>query len=88
VRGYQKKVIFIKNAGSEIFDEAYFVLRCDEKTHKISHATMVSEAKRIIDENVGTKRRWPRFLNLKLLLAFLLGAFVSFLIFIAVFKMA
>ena len=47
VRGCQKRVVFIKNTGSEFFDEAYFVItdthvgRADDE--------MISEAKKIID---------------------------------------
>ena len=80
MRGYQKKVIFLKNAGSDIFDEAYFVLKTDEKTRIFSHATMVSEAKRIIEENFGAKRRRLRILNLPVLFAFIIGSLASFII--------
>ena len=80
MRGYQKKVIFIKNAGSNFFEEAYFVLKDDEKNRIFSHATMVSEARRIIEENFEVKKRKFKFINLKVLFAFLIGAGFSFLI--------
>ena len=80
MRGYQKKVIFLKNTGSELFDEAYFVMKCDEKMRFFSHATMVSEARRIIEENFEVKKRKFKFINLKVLFAFLIGAGFSFLI--------
>lgn len=48
VRGYQKRVVFMKNTGSEFFDEAYFVV-CDDKMGG-SEADMINEANRIIDE--------------------------------------
>ena len=78
MRGYQKKVIFLKNAGSEIFDEAYFVLKCDEKSHIFSHATMVSEAKRIIEQNFGKKKRFSKIFNLRVLFSFCFGFLLSF----------
>lgn len=55
VRGYQKRVVFMKNTGSEFFDEAYFVV-CDSE-HTQSDADMISEANRIIDEAGGLIRR-------------------------------
>ena len=48
VKGYQKRVVFLKNTGSEFFDEAYFVV-CDAE-HTQSDADMISEANRIVDE--------------------------------------
>lgn len=51
VKGYQKRVVFMKNTGSEFFDEAYFVV-CDSPKTK-SEADMISEANRIIDEARG-----------------------------------
>ena len=54
VKGYQKKVVFLKNTGSEFFDEAYFVV-CDAE-HTQSDADMISEANRIIDEASGYVR--------------------------------
>jgi hypothetical protein len=30
VRGCQKKIIYLKNTGSEVFEEAYFVVRENE----------------------------------------------------------
>ena len=83
VRGYQKKVIFLKNVGSEIFEEAYFVVKCEEKTRKISHATMVEEAKHIIEENFGKPKKC--FFKLKTLLAFLSGFVISFILAVAFF---
>ena len=80
MRGYQKKVIFLKNVGSEIFDEAYFVLKCDEKTRIFSHATMVYEANRIIEENFGKRKRKLSFKKMSILFAFLIGFIISFIL--------
>lgn len=59
MRGYQRKVIYLKNTGSAIFDEAYFVV--NERADGVKgSADMVSEANRIIEENTGGKRRAAR----------------------------
>lgn len=77
MRGYQKKVIFLKNTGSELFDEAYFIVKYDEDKRFFSHATMVSEAQRIIEENFGRKKKRLKILNPTALLAFFLGFLFS-----------
>lgn len=50
MRGCQKKIVYFKNTGSKIFDEAYFVIsdRSDDK--KAVSADMIAEAQRIISE--------------------------------------
>lgn len=55
MRGYQKKVIFLKDTGSHLFDEAYFVVsRKGEEAH-IEQSDMVYEANRIIKESLKDK---------------------------------
>lgn len=49
IKGCQKKIIYLKNTDSGIFDEAYFVLRRDGEAEHFGEADMVSEAKRIIE---------------------------------------
>ena len=80
MRAYQKKVIFLKNTGSELFDEAYFVISCDENRRIFSHATMVSEARRIIEENFEGKKRRSKILSPLSVSAFFLGSFLSVLV--------
>ncbi len=76
MRGYQRRVIFLKNTGSALFDEAYFVMRSYETAGCKSEADMVAEASRIIDENFGKKKiRLPRLLTL--LFAFFGGALLT-----------
>ncbi len=50
MRGYQRKVIHIKNTGSYLFDEAYFVLSRDGEALHIGEDDMVTEANRIIND--------------------------------------
>lgn len=55
VRGCQKKIIYLKNTGSEAFDEAYFVLKDSVSGSAPCECDMVSEAKRILDELVAAE---------------------------------
>ena len=80
MRGYQKRIVFLKNVESEIFEEAYFVLKEEEKLGEISHATMVEEAKRIIDESLGKRKRRFVCFRFKTLFVFLLGFVLSFVL--------
>ncbi len=56
IKGCKKKIIYLKNTDSDIFDEAYFVLRRDTDSEYYGDTDMVDEAKRII-ENVSGARR-------------------------------
>jgi len=51
-KGCQKRMIMLKNTGSEIFDEAYFILKEKAEKSRISENDMVREANRIIDEKL------------------------------------
>ena len=48
MKGCQKKVIYIKNTGSDIFEEAYFIIK--EKNGASVGGDFVREANRIVDE--------------------------------------
>ena len=50
MQGYQRKVIHIKNTGSYLYDEAYFVLSRDGEALHICEDDMVTEANRIIED--------------------------------------
>ncbi len=77
VKGYQKKVVFLKNTGSEFFDEAYFVVCDSPSTH--SEGDIISEANRIIDEIGGIDS--PRGCNCKgaKILSFAAGSLLTVL---------
>lgn len=76
MHGYQKKVVYVKDPESRIFDGAYFVLR-EGNVPAVSSRDMVEEATRIIERECfsagtsGGKRRARR--TVALLAAFLLG---------------
>lgn len=56
MRGYQRKVIYLKNPGGEYFDEAYFVVRENLPEGSAQEGDMVFEANRIISENLGVRK--------------------------------
>jgi hypothetical protein len=76
LRGYQKRVIYLKNTGSDIFKEAYFVLEDDKNSQNENKGKLVDEANRIINENFYGGRR-KLSIRLSSVLAFLLGALIS-----------
>ena len=51
MKGYQKKVIYLKNTGSHIFDEAYFVLRRGIEAERREESDILAEANRILCES-------------------------------------
>ena len=55
LRGCQKKIVFLKNTGSKIFDEAYFVISDKEDNRTLDEPDLIAEANRIIEENVLCK---------------------------------
>ena len=81
MRGYQKKVIFLKDTGSHLFDEAYFVVsRKGEEAH-VEQTDMIYEANRIIRESLMDKESRIKGKKDKALssffLPFFLGAFIT-----------
>ena len=49
-KGCEKRMIMLKNTGSELFEEAYFILN-SKKSSSVSHNDMIKEANRIISDN-------------------------------------
>ena len=49
IKGCQKKIIMLKNTGSEIFEEAYFILSESADKSNLSQSDMIAEANRIVD---------------------------------------
>ena len=48
MKGAQKQMIVVRTADSRYFDEAYFVLRREIKTHRAKKHEMIDEANRIL----------------------------------------
>ena len=80
MRGYQRRVIFMKNTGSALFEEAYFVMRSDEMAEGRSESDMVSEAGRIIEENFGKSKRRKLPHLLTLFISFSVGVLMTLII--------
>ena len=54
-KGCQKKMIMLKNTGSEMFEEAYFILKDKNgQAAKLSETDMIREANRIVTNNAIT----------------------------------
>ncbi len=84
----KKKIIFIKSADSDVFEEAYFVLKSakrEEKDRNNLTRDMVYEANRVIDEKIGSDRKRKAALCLTALLSFLFGAFVTLSVYTVLF---
>jgi len=81
MRGYQKKVIYLKDTGSDFFDEAYFIVSRECEISGIEKGDMVLEASRIIEESLGIKTKSKKDARLSGLLSralpFLSGATFS-----------
>ena len=81
MRGYQKKVIFLKNTGSHLFDEAYFVVSREGEAAHIEQSDMIYEANRIIKESLdGKESRIKGNMRDRLvsaLIPFLLGVIIT-----------
>ena len=73
MRGYQKRVIYLKNTGSQSFEEAYFVLRSDTSSTVASSQLMIDEANKIIEENFGGGRGIRRERRKGYIFSFLMG---------------
>lgn len=75
VKGCQKTVIYLKNTGSEYFDEAYFVLTDD--IYDCTDGDLIAEANRII-ESAGTEvQRKRRLITKEKIISFTLGLLIS-----------
>lgn len=90
VKGCQKKIIHLRDTGSDLFEEAYFIIRPGKAALRASETDMVREARRILENNrLGERRPSSDRRKRKrrgALILFSLGAassgVISFLIFI------
>ena len=83
MRGYQKRVVFLKNIESAMFDEAYFIIKpsysaSDEKKRK--ETDLINEANRIIEESVGLCNKRKGAIGIKETIIFTLGFLISSII--------
>lgn len=84
MRGYQRKVIFLKDTGSHLFDEAYFVVSRRGEEANIGKSDMILEANRIIKESLTYREKRARgiksLLRRDVIIPFSVGSLVSFLV--------
>ena len=77
IKGASRRMVVLKNTGSPLFEEAYFILREEAETKGL-RTDMVAEANRIVSANAlpprDTKRKGGALL---MTLSFLLGALVG-----------
>ena len=58
VKGTQRKMVIVRTADSDLFDEVYFMLRKDVKRGAgASEESMLEEASRIINKSVFSRER-------------------------------
>lgn len=77
MRGCEKRVIYLKNTGSDLFDEAYFVVSHVGEIAPSESLDMVSEANRIIDECIEDKNTLRREEKVKRISGFILPFFLG-----------
>ena len=77
MRGYERRIIYMKNVGSDYFDEAYFVVKSDTPPTENKKDRLVDEANRIIKENFKKKKRGKIPPILLFLLSFSLGVIAA-----------
>lgn len=89
IKGCQKKIIFIKDTGSEFFEGAYFILKEEVPTSVDTETDMVKVATKIVNETFVTapkskKKIKINFSALGFVLGGLLGAAVCSIIFLII----
>lgn len=86
LKGYQKRVVILKNTGSKMFEEAQFVLK--EDYSRASDFDIVSEATRLINDTAIRVEKPPRRKKVSEILPFslgiLLGALLSAVLYLTI----
>lgn len=77
MRGCEKRVIYLKNTGSDLFDEAYFVVSQVGEIASPESCDMVSEANRIIEECIEDKNNIRREEKARRISGFILPFFLG-----------
>lgn len=80
LKGCQKRMIFVKDTGCDLFDEAYFVLKDDIHSSDEFESSVIKVATEIINQNhfSRVKKKTNKFPKGPLF--FILGCFFSSLI--------
>ncbi len=56
MKGYQRKMVCLKQTGSELFEEAYFVMRKEKEHAPYDEETLLAEANRIVNAQKEIKK--------------------------------
>jgi len=75
LKGCEKRILQIKSPKSELFEEAYFILK--PQSSEVSDADMVKEAERFLKEINVKKRKFPKSFSFEDILFFLAGVLLS-----------
>ena len=77
LKGCRKQIIVLRGTGSEIFDEAYFILKNSDEELKRSpsdNTAMLLEANKILEESrTGIRQRPKSYYALRYCLFFIFG---------------
>ena len=73
LRGCKRNMIVLRGTGSDLFEEAYFVVR--EEAERRSETDMLAEAERIINKNRSSRSNEMKKARLFSLFSFLFGLF-------------
>ena len=71
--GCKRNMIVLRGTGSDLFEEAYFVVR--EEAERRSETDMLAEAERIINKNRSSRSNEMKKARLFSLFSFLFGLF-------------
>ncbi len=80
LKGCQKRMIFVKDTGCDLFDEAYFILKDDIPSNDEMENNIIRVATEIINQNNFLKSKKKSRKLPKNLLFFISGCFFSALI--------
>jgi hypothetical protein len=61
MKGYQRKMICLKQTGSELFEEAYFVMRREKESDPYDEEALLAEANRIVNNQGDVKKKRRAF---------------------------
>ena len=77
VRGCEKRIYHVKNTESDIFDEAYFILKVGKGKGGMTPREMEREAMRLVNDTGGTTGKKKSLENRERIKAFILGSLFS-----------
>ena len=89
IKGCQKKIIFIKDTGSDFFEEAYFILKTDTPLSDEDETDMVKVATKIVNNSFAPSVKTNKKIKIRpcvrnFILGGLLGAAVCAAIFLII----